>query len=111
MLLPLAGSNTRVLGLMALGAKKSTAPYLPDELDLLFALARQIAFVSERAPHKASDAQAAQAQLARLARLEAAQRIGHKRSFPEETNVQDHLLVQEHLNDLPQRQEVPARVG
>ncbi len=106
---PLTGSNHRILGLLALGPKQSAQPYTPDELQLIFALARQIAFVSERAPLKVTSEQGAQLRLARLARLEAAQR--QRQTTTEEPDVQAQLLVQEHLNDLPQRQEFPARVG
>ena len=107
-LVPLLGSNNRVVGVMALGAKSSAQPYTPSELHLLFVIARQIAFVSERAPLKAITEQEAQLRLARLARLEAAQR---HQPITEENDVHDQLLVQEHLNDLPQCQEFPARIG
>ncbi|MBS1809183.1 MAG: hypothetical protein JST84_13550 [Acidobacteria bacterium] len=110
-LVPLAGSNHRVVGLLVIGTKKSGQPYQRDELQLLLAIARQIAFVSERAPLKVTTEQEAQQRLQKLARLEAAQRTAPNLSIIEETDAQDQFLVQEHLNHLPQRQEFPARVG
>lgn len=113
LLVPMVGSNNRLIGMMVLGMKQSAQPYTQNETYCLQAIAQQIAIISERALLREKLEIASQFRLARLARLEATQNKQRLTNLPiiEENHAQDQLLVQEHLNDLPQRQEVPARVG
>ncbi|MFN7926524.1 MAG: hypothetical protein U0Y68_01010 [Blastocatellia bacterium] len=110
LLVPMRGMDDSIVGLMTLGRKQSAQPYTPEEKRYLLAITCQLTWLSERTQGKVTADKNAQSRLAKLARLEAEQR----RASEEETREEDDhnlLLVQEHLNDLPQRQELPARAG
>lgn len=109
LLVPMMGTNNQAVGVLTLGNKPAAQPYTRAEQQYLLAVAQSLAGLSERAQGKRNIAPEAQSQLARLARLEA--ELRNRTVTPEEEHDDDQLLVQEHLNDLPQRQEFPARVG
>lgn len=118
---PMIGANSDVIGMLTLGHKQSAQPYTHEEKQVLLALTEHLARLSERDPAREKVEQDAERKLAQLALLEAEQRnlleakerklLAAAPNSEKEEHDHDPFLVQKHLNDLPQRQELPARVG
>ncbi len=105
--IPIIGTGKRLEGLIILGKKLSQQTYTLTERTSLFSIARQIALTCERQSVKALTEAESKNKLAELSRLEAEQT--NLNDETENHHANNQFLVQEYLNDLPQRQEFPAR--
>ncbi len=104
---PMLGADKRLEGLIILGKKISEQAYNLTERAALFSIARQIALACGRQSVKALTETESKTKLAELSRLEAEQT--NLNDETENHHANNRFLVQEHLNNLSQRQEFPAR--